>query len=132
MRLTQMHAAPGGAAIPWRRAIGIPAGAMAARAGRGTGSARRATCTPADLDVWAGVPSNQGLEQNAFQIQLSDISARPCTLDGFPECRRSAARAAARRRSRQGEGTPVITLRYWQTAHFTLDVITCRFSPQLL
>ncbi len=114
-------------------AVGIPATAVAA-ADRPAAQAQPAVaaCTPADLDIWAGVPGKQGMEQNALQVQLSDISARPCSLDGFP--RVSAVSSTGRQlgdAAGKGAGKPrLITLRYGQTAHFTLDVIDVSvFSP---
>jgi uncharacterized protein DUF4232 len=127
MRLnSRMARRVGGAAVAVCVAVGIPAAAMAAT-NRPAAPAKTAVarCTPADLDIWAGVPGEQGLELNALQIQLSDISARPCTLDGFPRV------LAVNSNGRQlgdaaGKGAGkfrLITLRHGQTAHFTLDVI---------
>jgi hypothetical protein len=123
----------GGAAIAVCAAIGIPAAAMAAT-DRPAAPAKPAVarCTLADLDIWAGVPGNQGMEQVASPIELSNISARPCTLDGFP--RVSAVTSTGRQLGdAAGKGAGkfrLITLRYGQTAHFTLDVIdVTTFSP---
>jgi hypothetical protein len=134
MRLnSRMARRAGGAAIAVCAAMGIPAAAMAAT-DRPAAPAQPAIagCTPADLDIWAGGPGNQGMEQNALQIQPSDISARPCTLDGFP--RVSAVSSTGRQlgdAAGKGAGNlRPITLRYGQTAHFTLDVIDVSiFSP---
>jgi hypothetical protein len=134
MRLnSRMARRAGVAAIAVCAAIGIPAAAMAAT-DRPAAPAQPAVagCTPSDLDIWAGVPGNQGMEQNALQIQVSDISARPCTLDGFPGV--SAVSSTGRQLGdAAGKGAGklrLITLRYGQTAHFTLDVIDVSiFSP---
>ena len=127
MRLnSRMARRVGGAAIAVCAAIGIPAVAMAAT-DRPTAPAQPAVarCTSADLDIWAGVPGNQGMEQTALQVQLSDISARPCTLDGFP--RVLAVSSTGRQLGdAAGKGAGkfrLITLRYGQTAHFTLGLI---------
>jgi Domain of unknown function (DUF4232) len=127
MRLkSRMARRVGGAAIAVCVGVGIPASAMAATdRPAAPAQAAVAPCTPADLDIWAGVPGAQGLEQSALQIQLSDISARPCTLDGFP--RVLAVSSSGRQlgdAAGQGAGKfRLITLRYGQTAHFTLGVI---------
>lgn len=134
MRLnSRMARRAGGAAIAVCAAVLIPVAAMAAP-DRPAAPAQPAVarCTPADLDVWAGVPGNQGMEQTALQIQLSDISARPCALDGFPGV--SAVSSTGRQlgdAAAKGPGKPrLITLRYGQTAHFTLDVIDVSiFAP---
>jgi hypothetical protein len=116
----------GAAVIAVCIAIGIPAAAMAATdRPAAPAQAAVARCSVSDLDIWAGVPGNQGTEQTALQIQLSDISARPCTLDGFP--RVLAVSGTGRQlgdAADKGAGKlRLITLRYGQTAHFTLGLI---------
>ena len=125
MRLnSRMARRAGGAVIAVCAAIAIPAAAMAATDGSAAPAAI-SRCTVSNLDIWAGVPGNQGMEQNAIPIEISDISARPCTLDGFPRV------LAVNSKGRQlgdaaGKGAGklrLITLRYGQTAHFTLGLI---------
>jgi uncharacterized protein DUF4232 len=116
----------GAAVIAVCVAIGIPAAAVAATdRPAAPAQAAVARCAVSDLDIWAGVPGNQGMEQTALQIQLSDISARPCTLDGFP--RVLAVSGTGRQlgdAADKGAGKlRLITLRYGQTAHFTLGLI---------
>jgi hypothetical protein len=134
MRLNSRIARRAGvAAMAVCAAIAIPAAAMAATdRPAAPAQASVARCTVADLDIWAGVPGNQGMEQTALQIQVSDISARPCTLDGFP--RVSATSSTGRQLGdAAGKGAGklrLITLRYGQTAHFTLGLIDVSiFSP---
>ena len=126
MRLnSRMARRVGAAAIAVCAAIGIPAAALAATdRPAAPAQAAVARCSVSDLDIWAGVPGNQGMEQTALQVQLSDISTRPCTLDGFP--RVLAVNSTGRQlgdAAGQGAGKfRLITLRYGQTAHFTLGL----------
>jgi hypothetical protein len=128
MRMTsRMTRCVGGAMIVACAAIGIPAVAMATPAR----PAAVQGCSASDLDIWAGVPSNQGMEQFSYQIELSNISARPCTLYGFPGV--SAISGTGRQlgdAAGRGAGkAELITLRYGQTAHFTLDIIDVTIFP---
>jgi hypothetical protein len=126
MRLnSRMARRVGGAAIAVCAAIGIPAAAMAAT-DRPAQPAQPAVagCTLSDLDIWAGVPGNQGMEQIAYPIELSNISAQPCTLDGFPRVLAvtSTGRQLGNAASTGGGKSQRITLRHGQTTNFTLGV----------
>jgi Protein of unknown function (DUF4232) len=135
---SRMARRAGVAAIAVCAALLIPAVAMAgtARPAAPTRAAAVAKCTAADLDVWQAlpgdqtVPGDQGLEHVDYQIQLSNISARPCTLDGFPGV--SAISATGRQLGDPAawDGPKrLITLQYGQTAHFILGVTDVSIFP---
>ena len=48
------------------------------------GTAAPPKCTTSNLRVWAGVPGDGSAGSVQFQLELSNISARACTLLGYP------------------------------------------------
>jgi len=82
---------------------------MAAPAGGAPVSPPVATCTPADLDVWAECHRiRTGTEPSDTAVVLRPaVHARR-----FPPSSAISGTSRQSRRSRQGQGTPVITLRY--------------------
>jgi len=131
MRLnSRMARRAGGAVIAVCAAIAIPAAAMAATDGSAAPAAI-SRCTVSNLDIWAGVPGNQGMEQNAIPIEISDISARPCTLRGLPRALAvtSTGRQLGDAANTSGDRSRLITLRYGQTANFSLDITDVTIFP---
>jgi hypothetical protein len=49
-------------------------------------------CTTSNLRVWAGVPGDGSAGAVHFQLELSNISRRDCTLLGYPGVSATAAR----------------------------------------
>jgi hypothetical protein len=90
-------------------------------------------CATSDLRIWVGVPGDGAAGTTAYQLELSNISHRTCTLFGFPGVSAVApggnqlGRAAARDHA---DVTRLVTLRRGATAHvFLLIVDVAFFSP---
>jgi len=64
------------------------------------------------------------------EVALSNISARSCTLDGFPAVTALSAKGAKLGDAAAGAGKKqLITLQHGQTAHFILDVTDVTIFP---
>jgi hypothetical protein len=75
------RAGAGAAAVA--AAVLIPAVALAAP-GRAARPAAAPGCTRAQLQDWIGVPPGVAAGTAYYQLEISNISARTCTLSGFP------------------------------------------------
>lgn len=69
-------------------AVLVPAVALASPARPAAGQASRAAapakCLTSQLRVWVGVPGNGAAGSTNYQLELSNISGRACTLLGYP------------------------------------------------
>ena len=116
-------AAPGGRTAPIRpAAAGRPAAAVAPR------------CATGALTVWLGIPGNGAAGSISYQLELSNTSARTCTLYGFPGVSAVSpnggqlGRAAARDYT---DPIRLVTLRRGATAHVLLKVVDVgNFPPR--
>jgi Protein of unknown function (DUF4232) len=80
-------------------AIVIPAVALAAAGPSAPQSATASRCVTADLTDWLGYPGSQAAGSTYYQLEISNISHRTCTLYGFPG-------VSAVRNAQQQEGSP--------------------------
>ena len=64
-------------------AVLIPAVALAAP-GRATSAAAPPRCTEAQLQTWIGLPGDGTAGTVFYELEISNVSARTCTLFGFP------------------------------------------------
>jgi hypothetical protein len=114
-------------------ALLIPAVALAApgRAGRPADSAPR--CLEAQLRTWIGLPGDGAAGTTYYQLEISNVSTRACTLLGYPGV--SAAGAGGRQ-----FGSPavrvsshparLVTLGRGATAHVILGIVDAFNFPQ--
>ena len=116
-------------------AVLVPTVALAAPGGRATATrpaagAQRAAavaprCATSALTVWLGIPGDGAAGSTYFQLELSNTSARTCTLYGFPGVSavgpggHQLGRAAARDHA---DATHLVTLRPGTTAHVLLRI----------
>jgi uncharacterized protein DUF4232 len=108
-------------------AIVIPAIALAASGSPVTQSntASSSRCLAADLTDWLGYPGSQTAGSTYYELEISNISHRTCTLYGFPG-------VSAVRNAQQQEGSPagrvgghaenLLTLVPGSTVHVILQV----------
>jgi hypothetical protein len=71
------------AAAATAAAVLVPAAALAAPAGAARPAAA-AGCTQSQLEAWIGLPAGAAAGTTYYQLELSNISARTCTLTGVP------------------------------------------------
>ena len=64
-------------------AVLIPAVALAAP-GRATSPAAAPGCTEAQVRTWIGLPGDGTAGTTFYELEISNVSARTCTLFGFP------------------------------------------------
>jgi hypothetical protein len=113
-------------------AILLPAVALASSAGSdsaATPSQPRAVaqphCARSRLTSWMGVPGGATAGSTYYQLEISNVSGRTCTLYGFPGVSalggggRQLGSAAARN---VGYTESTVTLRPGQTAHVELQI----------
>jgi hypothetical protein len=124
----------------WRMAaVGIacaviftPAAALAASMHPAAARAAAPACRTSDLRVWLGIPGEGAAGTTAYQLQLSNISHRTCTLFGFPGVSAVAAGGqqlgspAARD---PGDPRRLVTLGPGATAHVFLRIVNVGFFP---
>ena len=114
-------------------AILIPAVALAApghpaaRTASTSDAAARALpkCTTSNLRVWVGVPGDGSAGAVHFQLELSNISARSCTLLGYPGVSATAAHGGQLGRAASRDASHPVTevvLGPGGTAHVELGV----------
>jgi Protein of unknown function (DUF4232) len=116
-------------------AIVIPAVALAASGSSAAqpASATASRCLTADLTDWLGVPGSQTAGSTYYELEISNISHRTCTLYGFPG-------VSAVRNARQLEGSPagrvgghaedLLTLVPGSTVHVILQIADVyNFAP---
>jgi Protein of unknown function (DUF4232) len=107
-------------------AILLPAVALAASGGTAAPqSAAHGRCLAGQLTAWLGEPGSQTAGSTYYQLEISNISGRTCTLYGFPGV--SAVRSAM-----QQEGSPagrvpghaedLLTLTPGSTVHVILQI----------
>jgi Protein of unknown function (DUF4232) len=106
-------------------AVLIPAVALAAP-GRATSAAAAPGCTEAQLQTWIGLPGDATAGTVFYELEISNVSARTCTLLGFPGVSATGA-------SGQQLGSPavrngrhparLITLVRGATAHVDLGIV---------
>lgn len=138
-----------GAAIA-ATAVALPAAALASTAGASSATARSDSATSAartiaastaprcltrQLTTWLGIPGSGAAGSFYYQLEISNISHRTCTLQGFPGVSAHAAGgrqlgSPARRLSGYRERR--VTLRPSQTAHAVLQITDVgNFSPSV-
>jgi len=121
-------AAPGGRAAVSRPAV--DAGRPAAATQPAAAVAPR--CATSALTVWLGIPGDGAAGSTYFQLELSNTSARTCTLYGFPGVSavgpggHQLGRAAARDHA---DATHLVTLRPGATAHVLLRIVDVANFP---
>jgi hypothetical protein len=111
-------------------AIAVPA--VAASASTGAPAAAPPPCATSQLRVWLGVPGDGSAGHVAYQLEFSNISARTCTLFGYPgvsavrgggvQLGSAAARDAA-------DPKKVVTLARGATAHAFLVTTNVSVFP---
>jgi len=66
-------------------AILLPAVALASSAGATTGAAPAISrCLVTQVTPWLGIPGDQSAGSTTYQLEISNISGRSCTLYGYP------------------------------------------------
>jgi hypothetical protein len=126
MKLTARTARRGAAALAVAGAAALlPAVALAAPGAAAGPAAAPPACTAAQLTAWIGVPGDGSAGSVTYQLELSNTSARPCTLLGYPgvsalgpnggQLGRAAGRDVA-------DPVRLITLNRGGTAHMRLQV----------
>jgi hypothetical protein len=111
-------------------AILTPAAALAASARPAAPRAVAPPCATSALRVWLGVPGDSATGHTAYQLELSNISARACTLLGFPGVSavglggRQLGSPAARDHA---DPTRLVTLGSGATAHAFLVITDVAF-----
>lgn len=131
-------------------AVALPAAALASTAGARSAAARSDAATSAawaggartaprcltrQLTAWLGIPGSGAAGSFYYQLEISNISRRACTLQGFPGVSAHAAGgrqlgSAARRMS--GYRARRVTLGPSQTAHAVLQITDVgNFSPSV-
>ena len=114
-------------------ALLIPAVALAApgRASRPADSAPR--CLESQLRTWIGLPGDGTAGSVYYQLEISDISAQPCTLLGYPgvsavgDNGRQLGSPAVRDSSHPAR---LITLGHDATAHVILGIVDAWNYPK--
>jgi Protein of unknown function (DUF4232) len=82
-------------------------------------------CTTSSLRVWVGVPGDGSAGAVHFQLELSNISARDCTLRGYPGVSATTARGGQLGRAASRDTSHPVTevvLGPGGTAHVELGV----------
>ncbi len=89
-------------------------------------------CATADLRIWLGIPGSSASGTTAYELELSNISHRTCTLFGFPGVSafglggHELGSPAVRDHT---DPTRLVTLRPLATAHVFLQIFdVTRFS----
>ena len=117
-------------------AVLVPTAALAASGGRAA-AARPATvnqpppavaprCATGALTVWLGIPGNGAAGSISYQLELSNTSARTCTLYGFPGVSAVSPNGSQLGRAASRDYTDpirLVTLRRGATAHVLLKVV---------
>jgi hypothetical protein len=114
-------------------AILLPATALAAP---GHGAATAATATPAcktsQLSVWMGIPGDSASGSSFFQLEMSNISSKTCTLFGFPGVSAvglGGVQLGSAATRDHGDATKLVTLHRGDTAHAVLRIVDAGFFP---
>jgi Protein of unknown function (DUF4232) len=113
-------------------AILTPAAALAAPAHPAVQRAAAPACATSSLRVWLGIPGDSAAGHTAYQLELSNISGRTCTLLGFPGVSavavggRQLGSPAARDHA---DPTRLVTLGRGATAHVFLLITNVAFFP---
>jgi hypothetical protein len=112
-------------------AVLIPAVALAAP-GRAAQPAAAPGCAQAQLEAWIGTPGGVAAGTVYYQLEISNISARTCTLLGFPGVSAVAASGTQLGSPAQRNGSyPVrlLTLARGATVHAELGIGTAENYP---
>lgn len=109
-----------------------PAAALASPSHPVTARAARPACATSALRVWLGVPGDGALGSVFYQLELSNVSGRTCTLFGFPGV--SAVAAGGRQLGSpaardQGDPTRLVVLGRGATAHVFLRIVDAGVYP---
>lgn len=110
-------------------AVLLPVVALAASAGPSAPQANAAAvhrCSAGQLAVWIGYPGNGAAGSYYYQLEISNVSSRKCTLYGYPGV--SAVKADGAQLGSPGgrvSGYPksLVTLGPYQTSHVQLQII---------
>jgi hypothetical protein len=106
-------------------AVLVPAVALAApgHAGPAARTAAPPKCTSSQLRVWLGVPGDGAAGSTQYQLELSDISSRSCTVFGFPGVSAFGPHGQlGSAAGRSGGGSRLITLHTGATVHVELSI----------
>jgi Protein of unknown function (DUF4232) len=117
-------------------AILLPAVALASSAGANApAAAATGRCARADLTSWMGEPGSGAAGSSYFELEISNISRKACTLYGFPGVSALAGGVkplgSPALRSR-GHVTRTVILAPGQTGHVILQIIDVGvYSPSV-
>jgi hypothetical protein len=106
-------------------AVLIPAAALAAP-GRPAAPAAAPGCTQSQLRTWIGLPGDGTAGTVFYELEISNVSARTCTLLGFPGVSATGAGGARLGSPARRSGShPVrlVTLARGATAHAILGIV---------
>jgi hypothetical protein len=113
--------------------IFTPAAALAAPTHPAAPQAAAPGCPTSDLKVWVGTPGIAGAGSTGYELELSNISHRTCTLLGYPGVSAVAdgsfqqlGSPAARD---PGHPTRLVTLGPGATAHVQLRIVNVGMYP---
>lgn len=124
-------------------AVLVPTAALAASGSRAA-AARPATadqpapavaprCAAAALTVWLGIPGDGAAGSTYFQLELSNTSAKTCTLYGFPGVSatgRNGRQLGSAANRDYADPVHLVTLRRGATAHVLLQITdVANFPP---
>jgi hypothetical protein len=124
-------------------AVLVPTAALAASGSRAA-AARPATanqpppavaprCAASQLMVWLGIPGDGAAGSTYFQLELSNTSAKTCTLYGFPGVSaigRNGRQLGSAANRDYADPIHLVTLRRGATAHVLLQVTdVANFPP---
>jgi Protein of unknown function (DUF4232) len=113
-------------------ALLIPAVALAAPGRAARPAAAPARCTEAQLRTWIGLPGDGTAGTVFYELEISNVSARACTLFGFPGVSAVAQNGkAAGSPALRNHSHPVrlVTLGRGATAHVILGIADVSAFP---
>jgi hypothetical protein len=112
-------------------AVLIPAVALAAP-GRATSPAAAPRCTEAQLQTWLGLPGDGTAGTVFYELEISNVSARTCTLLGFPgvsAVSEDGKQVGSPARRNNSHPVRLITLGRGATAHVDLGIVDVANFP---
>jgi Domain of unknown function (DUF4232) len=117
-------------------AVLLPAVALASSGTAGSSAASKTAaasrCTRGDLTAWLGEPGDGTAGSTYYQLELSNISHRTCTLYGFPGVSALSGGKQLGTAAKRSAGDPerIVTLAPRATTHVVLQITdTGVYSP---
>jgi hypothetical protein len=110
----------------------IPAVALAAPGQATSHATAAAGCAQAQLQTWLGLPPGVAAGTEYFELEISNISARTCTLFGFPGVSALSASGAQLGSAAERDGSyqaRLVTLARGATAHVDLGIVSVANFP---